>query len=126
MFEQNKYNDALAAFKQDFLKRQWPNENYKWEAVQWFQDHWDIEADDFATMLKTSLAKTKNLLLSKNNYPRGMIEELAGAAPEDVRGMFAALFDENADLWTRIDAFKKQALLIKNFQKHLLQVLLSV
>ena len=73
MFDQNKYNDAIAAFKQDFVRRQWPNENYKWEAVQWFQDHWDIEADDFAAMLKASLEKTKNLLLSKNNFPRGMI-----------------------------------------------------
>lgn len=23
---------------------------YKWEAVKWFQDHWDINANDFADM----------------------------------------------------------------------------
>ena len=57
MFDQSKYESALASFKQDFIKRQWPDEKYKWEAVQWFQDHWNIDAEDFAAMLKSSLAK---------------------------------------------------------------------
>lgn len=29
MFDQKKYESALASFKQDFVGRQWPNEKYK-------------------------------------------------------------------------------------------------
>lgn len=29
MFDQKKYESALAGFKQDFVGRQWPNEKYK-------------------------------------------------------------------------------------------------
>ncbi len=109
MFDQKKYERALAGFKQDFVGRQWPNERYKWEAVQWFQDHWDVKAPDFAGMLSEALKKTFNLLASMNNYPRRMIVGYAKEAPEEVRAMFIALFDETADVWERIDAFKRKA-----------------
>ena len=109
MFDQKKYESALAGFKQDFVGRQWPNEKYKWEAVQWFQDHWDVNASDFAGMLSEALNKTYNLLASMNNFPRRMIEKYAKEAPEDVRAMFIALFDETTDVWERIDAFKRKA-----------------
>ena len=109
MFDQKKYESALAGFKQDFIGRQWPNEHYKWEAVQWFQDHWDVNAPDFAEMLAEALKKTFNLLASMNNYPRRMIKAYAKAAPEEVRAMFIALFDETADIWERVDAFKQRA-----------------
>ena len=114
MFDQKKYNSALAAFKQDFVGRQWPNEKYKWEAVKWFQDHWDVNAPNFAEMLSEALKKTYNLLASMNNYPRKMIERYAKEAPEDVRAMFIALFDETTDIWERIDAFKRKADELKN------------
>ena len=114
MFDQKKYEGALAAFKQDFVGRQWPNEKYKWEAIQWFQDHWDVNAPDFAAMLNTSLKKTYNLLASMNNYPRRMIEKFAQEAPEAVRAMFIALFDETSDLWSRIDAFKQKAAALRD------------
>ena len=109
MFDQKKYESALAGFKQDFVGRQWPNEKYKWEAVKWFQDHWDVNAPDFAGMISEALSKTYNLLASMNNFPRRMIEKYAKQAPEDVRAMFIALFDETTDVWERIDAFKRKA-----------------
>ena len=109
MFDQKKYESALAGFKQDFVGRQWLNEKYKWEAVKWFQDHWDVNAPDFAGMLSEALNKTYNLLASMNNFPRRMIEKYAKQAPEDVRAMFIALFDETTDVWERIDAFKRKA-----------------
>ena len=109
MFDHKKYESALAGFKQDFAGRQWPNEKYKWEAVKWFQDHWDVNAPDFAGMLSEALNKTYNLLASMNNFPRRMIKKYAKEAPEDVRAMFIALFDETTDVWERIDAFKRKS-----------------
>ena len=109
MLNRYKLQDALSDYKKDFVQMQWPNEKYKWEAVKHFQDNWDVNASDFAGMLTRSLEKTYNLLLSKNNFPAGMIEGFAEMAPEEVRTMFIALFDETKDVVQRILAFKDGA-----------------
>lgn len=96
MFDITKLKDVLVAYKQNFVSRQWGEEKYKWEAVRWFQDNWDVNATDFAEMLSRSLDKTFNLLASNNNFPKGMIVGFAKAAPEEVRAMFIALFEYSA------------------------------
>lgn len=108
MFDQSQLRDALSQYKEAFAGR-WEAERYKWEAVKHFQDNWDARAADFAGMLERSLAKTSNLLVSRNNFPAKMIVEFAEAAPEEVRAMFTALFDESADYYGRIEAFKTAA-----------------
>ena len=109
MFDRSKLADVLVAYKQNFVSTQWGNEKYKWEAVKCFQDNWDVNSADFADMLTRSLAKTYNLLASMNNFPARMITGFAKTAPEEVRSMFIALFDENKDVYERIDAFKMQS-----------------
>lgn len=99
MFDKFRLKDALIRYKQSFVSTQWSNEKYKWEAVKWFQDHWDVNAKDFPEMLERSLEKTYNLLASNNNFPKGMITGFAKAAPEEVRAMFLDLFDENQDVF---------------------------
>ena len=108
MFDRARLDDVLTQYKQIFVSTQWGNEKYKWEAVKWFQDNWDVNASDFPEMLSRSLAKTANLLTSDKNFPRKMIMDFAEAAPEEVRSMFIALFDESVDVYERIDAFKRQ------------------
>lgn len=109
MFDQFRLKDVLAQYKQNFVSTQWGNEKYKWEAVKWFQDNWDVNAADFSEMLSRSLDKTFNLLASNNNFPKGMIVGFAKAAPEEVRAMFIALFDESQDVFERMNAFKMQS-----------------
>lgn len=109
MFDKFRLKDVLVKYKQDFVSTQWGNEKYKWEAVKCFQDNWDVNAADFAGMLTRSLAKTYNLLASMNNFPARMITGFAKTAPEEVRSMFLALFDESKDVYERIDAFKIQS-----------------
>ena len=109
MFDQFRLKDVLAQYKQNFVSTQWGNEKYKWEAVKWFQDNWDVNAADFPEMLSRSLDKTFNLLASNNNFPKGMIVGFAKAAPEEVRAMFIALFDESQDVFERMNAFKMQS-----------------
>ena len=116
MFDQSRLMDVLVAYKQNFVSKQWGEEKYKWEAVRWFQDNWDVNATDFAEMLSRSLDKTFNLLASNNNFPKGMIVGFAKAAPEEVRAMFIALFDENKDIFERMDAFKTQSSVL--LEKH--------
>ena len=109
MIDKKAFSDALANYKKDFVAGWWADENFKWEAVKCFQDNWNIEAEDFAEMLKRSLAKTYGLLASMNNFPRQMIEIFAEEAPDKVKMMFVALFDENKDVVERILDFKEQA-----------------
>ena len=87
-------------FKENFLE-----EKYKWEAVKHFQDNWNIDAEDFPTMLSNALSKTGNLLAAMNFFPRRMIKQYATRFPKDVKGLFEGLFNESSDLKERIDAF---------------------
>lgn len=122
MFNHDILKEALACYKRDFLSFQWKEEMFKWEAVKWFQDHWDVNAPDFLEMMNRSFEKTYNLLTSGNYFPIGMLQGFVKAAPEEVRGMFIALFDETKDVFERIDAFKKKsAILLKEYGENAAQ-----
>ena len=109
MFESFRLKEVLVHYKQNFVSKIWSEEKYKWEAVKWFQDNWDVNAPDFAEMLNRSLDKTYNLLASANNFPKGTIAVFAKSAPEEVRSMFLSLYDESKDVYERINAFKRQS-----------------
>jgi len=109
MFDIFRLKEVLVQYKKVFVSEQWPNEKYKWEAVKCFQDNWDINAKDFADVLTRSLSKTCNLLASMNNFPAKMIQGFAKVAPEEVRAMFIALFDESNDVVSRVLDFKNQS-----------------
>ena len=109
MFESFRLKEVLVHYKQNFVSKIWSEEKYKWEAVKWFQDNWDVNAPDFAEMLNRSLDKTYNLLASANNFPKGMIAGFAKSAPEEVRSIFLSLYDESKDVYERINAFKIQS-----------------
>ena len=111
MIDYEKLKPILQRYKQDFAENfnGENDEKYKWEAVKWFQDHWDIDAEDFGSMFKLATDKTANLLASGYAYPRGMIQEFAGADTEATREMFRKLFDESEDLAVRIETFKSDA-----------------
>ena len=113
MISIEKLSPLLACYKSRFLSI-WKNEKYKWEAIKQFQDHWDIDADNFAEMFKKATDKTSNLLASGYAYPRGMMIEFAKADAEAVREMFRALYDEKQDLAVRIDAFQVACEEIRN------------
>jgi len=116
MIDKLRLQEVLAKYKEVFETELWPEEKYKWEAVKCFQDNWKIDAEDFADMLTRSLAKTFNLLSSMNNYPAKMIQTFAKAAPEEVRAMFIALFDENQNVIERILEFKnKSSVLLEKY-----------
>lgn len=100
-----KLRPILAGYKAYFPSH-WEDEKYKWEAIKHFQDHWNIDAENFGEMFKTATDKTFNLLASGYAYPRGMIINFAKADDSTVRQMFRDLFDESRDLAARVDAFQ--------------------
>ena len=108
MLNKEKLNESLQEYKKAFPAR-WKDEKYKWEAVQCFQTHWDINASNFYDMFTAATEKTYNLLASMNNFPRGMIQVFAESEPETVRAMFISLFDESKDVTERIVQFQSDA-----------------
>ena len=98
----------LSLYKQD-LPSFWENEKFKWEAVQRFQEKWDIDAEDFGDMIKEATSKHGNLLASQNYFPIGMIQNFASVDQERTRNMFRMLYNEDKDLAQRINDFISEA-----------------
>lgn len=102
--DESKLYSLIEIFKEGF-KENFLEEKYKWEAVKHFQDNWNIDAEDFPTMLSNALSKTGNLLAALNFFPRRMIKQYATRFTKEVKGLFEDLFNESSDLKERIDAF---------------------
>lgn len=109
MINKEKLYEILSMYKNEFKERIWKDERYKWEAVQHFQDNWDINANDFSEMLEKSLDKTNNLLASYKYFPKRMIIAFSKLDSVTVKNMFQNLFNEEIQLEKRIESFIEKA-----------------
>ncbi len=105
MIDGKSVQKYLEQYKQEFA-RVWREESFKWVAVKCFQDHWNIDAADFADMLRESLKESNMILRHRNWYPSGVIIDLAIQEPGTVRSLFRELFEGERDIYERIAAFK--------------------
>ena len=96
---------VIAAYKKDFARIN-RDERYKWEAIRWYQTHWDIDAADFPQMLTAAFGKAYNLLSSSMYYPYRALQECARVNPEAVRESFRMLYDESQPLELRVINFR--------------------
>ena len=101
--------DSLLSRYKAELPDFWEDEKYKWEAVKYFQEHWDADAEDFGAMFMEATKKQLNLLASGQYFPLGMIQEFVAEDKERTRSMFRNLFDESFDLKERIQTFMNEA-----------------
>ena len=108
MINLEKLAPILKAYKADF-QGNWKDEIYKWQAVKWFQDNWDINADNFGDMFNYATEKHYNLLSIAHSFPRGMIIDFAKADDSATREMFRTLFDDSVKIVDRIEAFQASA-----------------
>ena len=81
-------------------------ERYKWEAIECYRKKWDIEADDFVSMLSEAFKKSANLLAAAMYYPLRMIIAYAKEEPETVRELFKVLYNENLPFVERYEMFR--------------------
>lgn len=110
MINYGELDKVIAKYKPYFLKHFKKDEEFKWQAVECFQKHWDINAPNFGEMFKEATEKCFNLLTSAHRFPKTMIEIFATETePEAVRNMFTVLFDESRDLTERINFFIDEA-----------------
>lgn len=108
MIDHAKLEPILAGY-QAYFPKYWHDECFKWQAVQHFQKHWNIDAADFGAMFKEATAQVFGLLDTGYAYPRAVIMDFSNADSEATRQMFRELYDETHDLAERVDAFQSAA-----------------
>ena len=102
-----KIRFVIAHYKANFADVN-KDERYKWEALHWYKQHWNINAPDFAAMLKNAFAKTFNLLNSgPNSLAYTQICQFSNDDPEGIRTAFSVLYNEAKPLDERIAFFRK-------------------
>lgn len=106
-----KIKDIIQSYKENFVEID-KGERYKWKAFAYYKKHWQIEAEDFVSMLTESLKAASNLLAGGMYYPYKMVVDYAKGEPETVRGLFRMLYDESLPLSERILRFRE------SFEKH--------
>lgn len=115
--KRKQWLELIEHYKTYLKENKYYDEFYKWVAIQQFQDTFDPNAINFASNLKESLSKSKNLLYQNS---KGYISKAVRYFPEVVREMFSVLFDESKPLDERIDYFvqKSEELEPKVSEKH--------
>jgi 5-methylcytosine-specific restriction protein B len=106
--EVKKLTYYIDQFKQ-FLKYDRDfHEIHRWESLFCFQENWDIDAPDFGKMYDACLQNNQARRLWKRESwtPKEMMLKFCEIQPDFVRRMFAALFDEEKSIGTRISKFK--------------------
>lgn len=80
---------------------------YKWESVQHFQDHWNLDTPDPAAMFESSFhnSETRRLWQTENWQPKRMMTEFWRFDPMTVRLMFEDLFNETREVEGRVSRF---------------------
>ncbi len=106
--EVRKLQARIQDYKAFLMKDRNLAEVYKWEALLHFQQHWDIEAIDFAKMYDASFQSTTTQRLWKREIwrPKELMLLLIGQDPEFARKSFRNLFDDTQNIDTRVSMFK--------------------
>lgn len=112
MFNKIRLKQVLEEYKKVFVQQQWPDEKYKWEAIQCFQENWNINSGNFAQMIKKSLDPAGNLLASANNFPAKMI---IGFAETCIR---RGTFHVYGTYMTKVRIYVKELLILKTSPIH--------
>lgn len=105
MFDKEVLLKIIAEYKANF-HRIHEEEIYKWEAIGHYKSYWNIDAEDFPTMLEQAFKKADNLLTSYRYYAYSTIIEFAKEKPEEARNLFRLLYDENIPFSHRYVGFQ--------------------
>ena len=119
MLDVEKLNELISSYKKDIENRK-NNIQYKLDSVNHFQRYWNIDTDDFKSMFIQSTQKTKDILRSNSGtlQPRPMMIHYLDNNDSIIRNMFKKLFDDDADVMSRIDNFINEADILQKNNSH--------
>ncbi len=98
------YKDKFKAY----LESEAPfNEDYKWENLKNFQDHWDLEAADLGDMYDKSFTSkySGRLWGGSRNSAKAMMLEMIKVNPDFARTSFRDFFNEEKEIMLRANRF---------------------
>ncbi len=100
-------NSKREQYKKHILNKTKYDSIYKWDALQQFQENWDVNAEDFKQMYEKSFSDeiASDLWESEDFYPKRAMLELLDYNQEKVRIMFKNLLNEEKDIDTRVEFF---------------------
>ena len=75
-----------------------PDEVYKWQAIEHFEQHWDINAPDFYEMFKEAFRKKDNLV---DYRPFGILEALGENYPTKLKELLGIVYGAD-DFYTKL------------------------
>ena len=75
-----------------------PDEVYKWQAIEHFEQHWDINASDFYEMFKEAFRKKDNLV---DYRPFGILEALGENYPTKLKELLGIVYGTD-DFYTKL------------------------
>lgn len=103
----NKINTAISAYKKWLNTTKHHPFVYKWESVQHFQDHWNLDVPDPAAMFESCFhnSETRRLWQAEQWQPKRMMLEFWRFDPLSVRMMFDDLFNETKSVEGRVARF---------------------
>ena len=103
----SKINLAIAEYKKWLSAIKFHPFLYKWESVQHFQQHWNLDTPDPAAMFESSFHNTERRNLWQNGQwkPKQIMTEFWRFDPMTVRLMFDDLFNETRPVEGRISRF---------------------
>ncbi len=100
-----KIKSIITLYKDDF-KRINNEERFKWEAIHTYKKVWDIDTENFASMISSAFRNHGTLLRAGNYFPYKMLITFAEAEPETVRSLFKTLYNEALPFDKRFKAFR--------------------
>lgn len=100
-----KIKNIIALYKDDFIRIN-KEERFKWEAIHTYKKVWNINAENFASMIDSAFRNHGTLLRAGNYYPYKMLITFAEAEPETVRSLFKTLYNEALPFDERFKAFR--------------------
>ena len=80
-------------------------EEYKWEAVRYFQATFDVNNQSITTSAISALSKHVNLLDTSKYFPLGMLNEVYQERKSLIDGLLNDLYDESKPLKERIVSY---------------------
>lgn len=102
-----KINATISEYKKWLINTKSHPFTHKWESVQHFQNHWNLDTEDPATMFEGSFhnTETRRLWQTENWQPKRIMTEFWRFDPLTVRLMFDDLFNETRTVDGRIARF---------------------
>ena len=96
-------NDKIQALISNYIrflqeKPSNPDEVYKWQAIEHFEQHWDINAPDFYEMFKEAFRKKDNLV---DYRPFGILEALGENYPTKLKELLGIVYGAD-DFYTKL------------------------